>query len=74
MSFIFNEDYDRALDSLAQGATACLVPTSTGLFKAVFAPSSEKSRARACAEPERFAVMVCVKTRDYARMNGYEVI
>lgn len=74
MSSIFNDDYDRVLDSLSQGATACLVPTTTGLYKAVFAPSSSESNARACAEPDRFAVMACIKTREFARINGYEVI
>ena len=71
---MISEEYDQILLSLDKGANVAVIPVRDGLFQSVYAPASWDAMRRMKRNPEGFALMACEKTREFARMKGYEVI
>lgn len=65
--------YDQILEDLSNDLVAVFVPVEGGLFRSMFSPVSWEAKERAGRDPERFAWVAMEKTREYARMKGYEV-
>lgn len=59
---------------LALGTNSAFVFTNEGVFQSVFTPTSADAARKARAQPVRFALVACKKTREYAELEGYDLL
>lgn len=71
---VFFEEYDDVMRMLALGTNSAFVFTHDGVFQSVFTPTTADAERKARAHPVRFALVACKKTREFAEMEGYDLL